>query len=116
MEWGEDNHAEFDDTKNEIIAFTRKRKPVLKKRIAEVRFTVRGYIIGFNTKGTRWLGVYLDTGLQYRVYNNHILKKDWKAEDTVWHLAATKGLVLVQVQRIQVAVVEAVTLYRAEVW
>lgn len=55
MEWGEDNHVQFHNTKDEVIAFTRRRKPELKKWIADSRITVCRHIMSFTTKAIRWL-------------------------------------------------------------
>lgn len=53
VEWGENNHVEFDNAKNEAIAFRRKRKLKLNRRIAEAKITIRGHIMLFNTESTR---------------------------------------------------------------
>lgn len=50
---GERKYVAFDNAKNEIIAFTRRRKSELKRRIAEARITVRGHTMGFNTGANR---------------------------------------------------------------
>lgn len=61
VKWTERNYAVFDNFKNEIIIFTRSRKPDLKQKLAETRITVRDHTLGFNTKVTQLLGVYLNT-------------------------------------------------------
>lgn len=48
--------------------------------------------MGFNTKATRWLEIYLDMRPQFRAYKNLILKKIRRAEDRVWHLAVSRCL------------------------
>lgn len=75
MQWGEKNHVVFNNSTDEMLAFTRHRKPYLKRRLAKDRITVRGYMLGFNTKMTHWLRVYLDTGLQFRAHKNLSLEK-----------------------------------------
>lgn len=70
VEWEEQNHVAFGNAKDEMIAFTRSRKPELKRGIVEARVTVHGHIMRFNTKATRWLRVYLYTELQFRVNKN----------------------------------------------
>lgn len=74
VKWEQDNHVDLDNAKDEAIAFKRRRKLKLKRRIAEARITVYGHIIGFNTQATRWLRVYLDTGPQFRERTNITLK------------------------------------------
>lgn len=55
----------FDHSNDEIIVFRRKRKPQLKRRIVKARIIAGGDTMSFNTEGTRCLGVYLDTKLQF---------------------------------------------------
>lgn len=66
----EDNHISFDNVKDELIIFMRRRKPELKRRILEARVVVRKHTMSFNTQSTRWLRVYLDTELQFKAHNN----------------------------------------------
>lgn len=75
VEWRDRNHVAFDNSKNEILAFRRRRKPNQKQRLTEARITVRGHMLGFNTEVTCWLGVYLDTELQFKVHKNLLLEK-----------------------------------------
>lgn len=116
VEWGEDNHVEFNNTKDEAIPFIRKRKLKLKRRIAKARINVLGYTMEFNLEITMWLGVYLDTRLKFWAHKNFTLEKVRKAEGRLQHLAATRELVPGLVRLIQVAVIQVVTLYKAEVW
>lgn len=55
----------FDDSKDEMIPVTRRRKHNLRTKLAVPRIIVRGQNLGFNTGTTRWQEVYLDTGLQF---------------------------------------------------
>lgn len=48
-----------------------------------MRITVLGHTISFNIEAARLLGVYLDTGLQFRAYKNITLKIAKRAEDRV---------------------------------
>lgn len=70
----------------------------------------------FNTEATRWLGVYLDTGLRFKAHKLLTLENARSTEDRIQRLEATRGLALELVRRIQVAAVQAVTVYGAEVW
>lgn len=69
------NHVEFDNAKGEAIVFIRRRKPELKKRIANARITVREHTMDFNTDTMRWLGVYLDMRFQFRTHKNLTLER-----------------------------------------
>lgn len=69
-----------------MIAFIHKRKADLRKRLDETRITVRGHIMRFNIETTRWLGMYLDTGLQLRAHKNVSLERSRRAGGRVWRL------------------------------
>lgn len=103
-----------------MIAFTQCWKVDLQKWLAEVRITVRGHRMRFNFEATRWLGIYQETVLQFRVYKNISFEKAKHAEERVRRLGLTDGLELrlirrVQVPPVQVATVQAVALYRVEI-
>lgn len=70
----------------------------------------------FNTEATRLRRVYCDTELQFTTHKNLTLEKTTRAEDRVRHLAAIRGLVPGLLRRIQAAVIQAVTIYGAEIW
>lgn len=47
------NHMKFNNTKNEMIVSTRRRRHDLKRMITDVRITLRGHTMSFNTEVTR---------------------------------------------------------------
>lgn len=51
-QWRKRNHVAFDNSRDEMLTFTRRKKPDLKQRIAEVRITVIGQRLRFNAKST----------------------------------------------------------------
>lgn len=104
----------FDNFKDEILAFTRRRRPELKRRLAGARITVKGYTLCFNTEVTRCLGVYLDTGFKVRARKILSLEKARRAKNRVCRLGSANGLAPGLIRKIQVAAVQAVTLYEAE--
>lgn len=116
MEWRERSHVIFDNSKDKIILFTRRRKFDLGMRLAEARITVRVHTRRFNTEATLCLGVYLEIGLQFRTHKNLSLEKAPRAEDRIHHLRSENGLAPGLVRKIQVAAVQAVPLYGAELW
>lgn len=61
---------------------------------------MRGHTLDFNTEATRWLGVYLDTELQFRSYKGLLLEKARKAEDRVRQIGSTNGPELSIIRRI----------------
>lgn len=75
---------------------------------------MRGCTMSFNTEATRWLGVYLDTELQFRVHKNRCLKKERKAENEVHELGRTSGLKPGLIRRIHMIAVKTVDLYGTE--
>lgn len=75
VKWGERKHVTFDNSKEEMIAFTRQRKADLQKRLAEAQITVSRHTKGFNVEATIWLRMYLDTGLKFRTHKNMSLEK-----------------------------------------
>lgn len=80
--------------KNEITVFTRRRKPELKKKISETKITVCRHTMVFNTTVIRWLGVDLDTGLQFMTHKNHMLEKTRRVDDRVQSLTSITDLAL----------------------
>lgn len=53
VEMEDQNYVAFDNMKNEMIVFSRRRKQVPKRRIAEDRIILYGHTMGFNTEATR---------------------------------------------------------------
>lgn len=70
----------------------------------------------FNVEATGWLGMYLDTDLQFQAHKNIWLENARYAEDSIRRLRLTYGLELGLIQWVQVAAVQAVALYAAEIW
>lgn len=53
VEWEEMNNIVFNNSQDEILAFTRCQKPDLKRRLAEARITDRDHTLWFNIEATR---------------------------------------------------------------
>lgn len=66
------------------------------------------HTLGFNIEETRWLGVYLDTGLQFQAHKRLSLEKERKAEDRVCRLGITNGLKPGLIRRNQEAAVQVI--------
>lgn len=75
VKWGEREYIAFDNSKDEINVFTQRRKPYLRRQLAEFLITVRGHTMGFNIEGTIWLSMYLNIGLQFQAHSNISLEK-----------------------------------------
>lgn len=83
MEWGKHNHIVFENTIDEMITFTRRQKLDRKRKITETRITVYEYTMEFNTEMTSWLGVYLDTELQFQANKNPTLEIINRIKNTI---------------------------------
>lgn len=53
VELGDQNHVAFNNAMDEMIAFIRRTKLQLKRRISEARITVCGHNMRFNTEANR---------------------------------------------------------------
>lgn len=63
VKWVEGNHVVSDNSKDEMIGFTRQRKSDLRKWLGETQITVREHTMRFNIEATEWLDMYLNTNL-----------------------------------------------------
>ncbi|KAJ5453717.1 uncharacterized protein N7458_004673 [Penicillium daleae] len=116
IDWGESNLVQFEAKKTEAVLFTRKRGQKLRSQIQRARIIVGSHSVSFNPEATRWLGIWLDTGLTLKVHYQTRLRKARNAESRVRSLCRIQGLAPGLVHRIQVAAVQSVALYGAELW
>ena len=112
--WAKENAIQFDIENTEAILFTRKRCNQQSKIKAKIR--VGRHEVQYNQEATRWLGVWLDSMLTLNDYTKKIFTKARRAQNRVRCLMNVRGLNLEACQRIQIAAVQAVALYGAEVW
>lgn len=110
MERGERNNVAFDNLKNKTIAFTRHWKANRRNSLKEAWTTVRRHTMIFNVEATRWLGMYPDTGLQFREHRNIFLEKAKHAKDRVRRLGLTYGLEPGLIRHLEVTAVQTVAL------
>jgi len=82
----------------------------------KVKIRVGNYEVPYNKEATRWLGVWLDSMLTLNDHTKKIFVKARRAQSRVRSLMTKKGLSLEGCQRIQIAAVQAVALYGAELW
>lgn len=83
---GESNHIAFNNSKDDMMAFTRRRNADMRRRLAEARISARMCTMRFNVEATKWLGMSLDTDLQFWAHKNISLEKAKRAEDWVRRL------------------------------
>lgn len=79
-EWGHKNAFQSDAEKTEAVLITRKQGRELKDQIQRARVEVDGHHITFNLDATRWLGVWLDYGLNLKVHYQTCMHKARAAE------------------------------------
>jgi phage terminase small subunit len=70
----------------------------------------------FNSHATRWLGISIDSYLSLKEHHNSMMSKAYRAEVRLRSLRGKFGLSPENVRKIQVAAVQAVALYGAEIW
>jgi len=80
------------------------------------RVRVGNHEVPYNKEATRWLGVWLDDMLTVNDHTKKTLAKARKAQNRVRSLMMKKGLSSEGCKGIQVAAVQAVALYRSELW
>jgi hypothetical protein len=112
--WARENASQFDIKKTEAILFTRKRSN--KEPKMKVKIRVGSHEVQYNKEATRWLGVWLDSMLMLNDHTKKIFAKPTKAQNRVRSLMNVRGLNPEGCQRIQIAAVQAVALYGAELW
>ena len=116
IEWGHDNVVQFDAGKTEAILLTRKRGRELKDRIQRAQVEIDDHCVPFNLEATRWLGVWLDSGLNFKAHYQTCMRKARAAENRIQRLCQSHGLAPGLARQVQVAAVQSVALYGAELW
>jgi len=114
MIWAKKNACQFDIEKTEAMLLRRRRKNKEPKINARVR--VGSHEVAYNTEATRWLGVWLDDMHTLNDHTKKTIAKARRAQNRVRSLMTKKGLSSEVCKRIQVAAVQAVELYGAELW
>lgn len=107
---------QFDADKTEAALFTRKHGRELNDQIKRARIVEGDYHASINQEATRWLGVWLDAGLNLKDHYQTRFRKARKAEARVRSLCRGQGLAPALARRVQIAAVQAVALYGAELW
>ncbi|KAI9035824.1 ribonuclease H family protein [Aspergillus affinis] len=75
-----------------------------------------GQLVTFNPEATRWLGVWLDSGLNLKAHYQTCMRKARAAEARVLRLCQGHGLAPGLARQVQVAAVQSIALYGAELW
>jgi ribonuclease HI len=114
--WGQDNAVQFDEDKTEAALFTRKRGRQLREQVKKARIVIGAKRVPFNKEATRWLGILLDHGLTLKTHYHSRLQKARNAEARIKALCRQQGLAAGLARRMQIAAVQSVALYGAELW
>jgi hypothetical protein len=75
IEWGQEHAVQFDAEKTEAVLFTKKRGRLLREQVRQARILVGGRQVPFNHEATRWLVIWLDTGLTLKTHYQTCLRK-----------------------------------------
>ena len=114
VKWGLINNVTFDINKTEAILFTKKSK--IRRNIEQYNIQIQNYVIKFNKEATRWLGIWLDTGLSLKEHYQIRFQKAQQIENKLRAISGTFGLASGLVRRVQIAAIQSVALYGAELW
>lgn len=115
LEWRANNTVIYGISKTEAVLFSKARQQKL-TRLLKTRLRVGGETVLFKKDATQWLGVWLDSRLNFAFHFNERMKKAKAAEARIKGLSKTYGLCPELVRRIQIAAVQSVALYEAELW
>jgi len=107
----------LDIAEMEAALFTCRRghkKHLWPKLTAKIK--VRNGFIQFNKEATHWLGVWMAAHLTWKEHHNRCMRKARAAEGRLRTLTKTYGVVPESVRAVQVACIQAVAVYRSELW
>ena len=116
LRWGVSNAVTYDIAKIEAIFFSKSRKSRLKEEMSAKVLTFGGHNIKFNDRATRWLWIWLDSGLTFATHINERLKKAHAAQARIRGLTKSYGLPPGLVRKIEIAAVQSIALFGAEIW
>ncbi len=108
------NAVTYDTAKTEAILFSKAQGKKRKDQISTAWLTVGDHQVKFNDKATRWRGVWLDSGLTFSTHIKERVNKAQAVEARIKGLTRTYGFPQELVRKIQIAVVQAVAFFVAE--
>jgi len=117
IEWASRQDLEFNTAKTEAALFTCRNghKKHLRPKLT-VKIKVGNGFAGFHKEATRWLGVWMGSHLTFKEHHNRCMKKARAAQARLRALRKMHGIVPERVGGVQIACVQAVALYRSEMW
>jgi hypothetical protein len=115
VEWGEDNHVEFEISKTEVLIFSKQRKVLQASKEARVRIGEHEFAIKYGA--TKRPGFWLDPNLSFKTHFTKRLASAKGALQRIKVLSGSHGgLTMRLMRRVVVAAVNSIVLYGAEVW
>ena len=94
IEWGMLNAVTYDTSKTEAILFSKSHRQRLNKQLRKAKIKVGNKEISFNKEATRWLGVWLNSQLEFTSHINERVRRARTAEIQIKGLTKSYGLVL----------------------
>ena len=116
LEWGRSNAVTYDIAKTKAVLFSKAHRQRLNKQIAAAQINIGVEKIKFDKEATRWLGIWLDSQLKFTAHINEKVQRAQTAEIQIKGLTRTYKLAPALIRRIQIAAVQSIVLYRAELW
>ena len=95
---------------------SRARGKKAKEEVAATKLVFGEQEVKFNDIATRWLGVWLDSGLTFVTHIRERVKRAQAAEARIRGLTRTYGLPPGLVRKIQIAAFQAIAFFGAEIW
>ena len=114
VKWNLINNVTFNIKKIEVILFTKKTK--IRRNINKFNIKIEDYIVKFNKKVTRWLEIWLDTGLTLKEHYKIRFQKIKQTENKLKVISGSLELSSGLVRRVQIAATQSVVLYETELW
>ena len=113
IRWGERNAATFEIGKTEAILLSRNRRHWRDKARESVH--VGDHRIGYNRGATRWLGVWIDSRLNFRENTERASARARKAEARLSSFMRRNGVPPLSARHLQEAIVGSTLMYGSEI-
>jgi hypothetical protein len=115
MQLAKMNTVHFDIAKTESVLFLKKRNHLGNK--VKIRIQVdKNNLIAFNSKLTKWLGMWINRRLNCQHHYEVVMAKVQKAQGRVKGITGRLGFRPENANKVQIAAVQSVALYGSELW
>lgn len=116
LKWKKANLVTYNIAETETMLFSKSHCQRLNKKIASVNIKIGTEKINFNKKVIRWLGIWLDSQLKFIAHVNEKIQRAQIAKIQIKNLIQMCRLALAFISRIEIAAVQSIGLYGAELW